>query len=797
MTETKQMKNTAEIHIAKNDKIQQEITLRDGYLKRLTVLSGTQEKIHGGTLRVRLYEENKQIKEWKMDISEIVDYTYYEFDLLKEIYLYPDKKYYFEIINESLENESVVFASTQGSSEEIICYQMTFVDMKKVSRMRLIIFVLLIILGGIISKYIDFLHFSKKTACMVAFVSILCMLISSFDLFERINKEVCVAKYDTSLFVDLMPQEEIESNIDVGLTGFDTIYLYLQGEHISDIRIQVIDIESERVVFNQEYYEQDIVFHQEADSFAISVKNDERFHSGKYNIKIQNVGDSVVGIGMADEQEHSLSLGIYKNTCIATKMALIVYLCMITYFLFIYILNKSGKLSFENYFLVSATILSSVFLMIMPVWNAPDAVHHYAAIYRFSNIAMGYPKEQEWFARVEDSEYYLRKNNFSRIPNMHNYLEMFGDFHVEVKNDEMEDSSFHTQRHDSLVHYSILNYWPSVIGITLGRMLHMSAALCIYLARLFFMIFYILAGYYAIRTTPIGKSVFSIIMLVPMALMLSNAFSYDAMVLVIVFNFLGSLFSLCEKYCSKMLVQTCFFSFYLGAIKGGGMLILLPLVLIAYNKKEKKQSVKRMGIIIGMGLLSALIFNIILQWGNSYFQFGSEYGERLSVSYALENPFKYLKMMITTYLNYCDHLWLNMLGGDMMMMDTVIPFVIVVSILFILVMYSLLEKDTYRMKVTSIKIIKLMLLVYIVITPMMLLSWTSKGSDYIEGLQGRYYLPVLVLGIFAVTKSKLHEAITEKIGEIDVLRLRNKCMILWGFLLWISVYYLERIYFTR
>ena len=88
------------------------------------------------------------------------------------------------------------------------------------------------------------------------------------------------------------------------------------------------------------------------------------------------------------------------------------------------------------------------------------------------------------------------------------------------------------------------------------------------------------------------------------------------------------------------------------------------------------------------------------------------------------------------------------------------------------------------------------ILLFIVLTPSMLLSYTKEGAEKIRGLQGRYYLPVLPLLMLLMPKSRWK--VSENSSEIEYRDTGTQ--ILYLSLMWISVvsvYYMMYKYSSR
>lgn len=343
--------------------------------------------------------------------------------------------------------------------------------------------------------------------------------------------------------------------------------------------------------------------------------------------------------------------------------------------------------------------------------------------------------------------------------------------------------------------YSVFCYLPQVLGMTLGRLLGLGSVPMIYLGRMFMLLSYILACLHAIKRTSVGKFLFAAIPLLPMSLMLSSAISYDPLVLLSTLNFLACSLWLCQEPDSRTALAECMvWAFLVGAVKGGGYLILLPVVLMFWNG-NKRRSVTNIGAVVGCGLVSVVLFDVILPAGSKLFQFGGE-TDKLSASFAFKEPLHYMSMLVETYIRQLDGLMINMGGTHLALLEVTVPCVIIVGLMLIMGIYSIYEKDNIQLRNRDKQIFSLIVLLELFLTPVMLLSWTTVGSEVIDGLQGRYYLPVLPLIVMVFAKFRLHAAAAGATEEQN-LEIRETCYKVYALLSCISVYYMMRLYLTR
>ena len=414
-------------------------------------------------------------------------------------------------------------------------------------------------------------------------------------------------------------------------------------------------------------------------------------------------------------------------------------------------------------------------------------------MYRFSNIALGYSsKEDEWKYRKDEKDLIDNVWIINRHAGMDSYEELIHNYSVFTNQTEMEKSHFVADR---MKYYSFVNYWPQILGLVLGRLLHLSAISTIYLAKLFILIVYIISCYRAIKRTPMGKSIFLLVSLLPVSLMLSSGLTYDVMVIIATLSLISSILVLYKGESTKKdLIEASFWAFMVGAVKGGGFLLLLPLVFILFDSIKNKKSMKKILCVLGSGIFSVLLFDVILQWNNHLYQFGIEGNGKMSTSFAFRHPIEYFKLCINTYFLYADGFSFALIGSKLGLVEEVIPHIIVVILVSPMLLLASLEKDSIELKKKDIWIMAFIILLAVIFTPMMLLSWTNEGADVIDGIQGRYYLPILPLLLIIITKYLMKYI---NIDDNNFLKYKARCLKLFGILSCICIYFIERLYLLR
>ena len=493
-----------------------------------------------------------------------------------------------------------------------------------------------------------------------------------------------------------------------------------------------------------------------------------------------------------------LKLGVVDDLFPKLPTIIITHVCIISsvYIVLLGILINTKKITEAGFFLLTSICFGLIMMVLVPAWSIPDSGSHYIATYRFSNKLLGLGKEFEWYGRKEDCTFFAEIWNRNVNPNTFSYGTLANNIHLLCKDSELIKIPFSAEY---MTYYSPINYLPQIIGLTIGRLLGLGSAVCIYLARFFVLIFYSLGCFYSIKKTPVGKSIFAFVCLLPMPLMIGNSFSYDAIVIIVTMNFIASIFRLSDNMNSKFyFIEALICSFLLGATKAGGYVLLLPLVIVLARKRHNKKSIIYIISIIFTCVASMLLFDLVLQDANNYFQLGSEDSPNLSASWAYMHPFNYLKLCFVTFAKQSPSLVLGMMGEYLGWLEKTLPKFLLIFMGIIIIAYSLLEKDKVNFGKKDVLACVLSIFMMLVIAPSMLLSSTPIGSNTIMGLQGRYFLPILPIILLLLTKSLRSKKISKIIASTKTSeKIRFSLMYTYSLLMCIAIYYMLRMYLCR
>lgn len=629
----------------------------------------------------------------------------------------------------------------------------------------------------------------------IAVIVMFCVLIAKtvqFDLIDRISTEVHIYDFNPDYSEAVVRSGETrEYEILAERASFTFLDVFLEDIY-SGFQVNLLNDEGD-ILFERQISVEDMIVDDTVQKPMLRIGAGETFSKGNYILRISNPSEKNIRMVAVEGQEDTLNIRMIRSSRLGSKLAYVTGILLAGYGFAVWCLLRKREFEWQHFFLTSVIPLALVYMVVMAPWSAADSSSHYTAAYRFSSRILGCSVDEEWLGRAEDADFY-RTIWRNANPSMRDYVALASDFKIFAEDKTLVEMPFDLEKGEAMKYYSILNYWPQILGLTLGRLLGLSAVLCVYLARICIMLFYISACYHAIKMVPVGKSIFALVPLLPIALVMSSAISYDSMVLPVSMNLVASTLALYkEPGDRKRVYETAVWAFMTGAVKGGGYLILLPLSFVLYNEKEKKKSLGIIAKIVLSGLVAVVLFDVILPAGSTLFQFGVEGNGKMTAMLAFRQPLYFVKLCMETYIKYSDYLILSMLGTQLSWVETSLPGTLVLMLLIVMGVAALFEKDALSLKKRDKWIFLFVILICVVFTPMMLLSWTDQSSDVVEGLQGRYYLPVLSLAMLVMTKFSFYDRLSDERYAV----IRQKCAVGFSVLSCIVVYYMERLYLTR
>lgn len=422
-------------------------------------------------------------------------------------------------------------------------------------------------------------------------------------------------------------------------------------------------------------------------------------------------------------------------------------------------------LNLEKIFLIMVIVFGLIFSLIMSPGGIPDECDHYELSLQVSNLML-FQKNNEI-----DKEY-LNYDSFGSFINVaYSYNRFMRDFNKPLKLDN-EIIKLQNQEKDLFEDTYIVYYVPQAVGVTLARLCNANMLKTFYAGRLSNLFFYAMCVYIALKNTPVHKMLFGIISILPIFIQQAASYSYDSFInglSLISIAFLMRWLYGNETVSKKDIVIVFIVSLALAPAKivYGFFSFLYWLV-----PQEKFGSRKQKLLICGLISIPALGYILINIWWrlegfvSSIFEsikvsaetyvsnnFGPlkatdggydlNGGKTYTISYTLTHPIETINIILRTVRFWLSTWFYQSLGRALSGLTLILPMSYVRIVLPIIIITAL-RKEEYSMSPlvrTSFIVICLVESLFILLG--MLYGWTLTTDYYIDGIQGRYFCPLL------------------------------------------------------
>lgn len=426
---------------------------------------------------------------------------------------------------------------------------------------------------------------------------------------------------------------------------------------------------------------------------------------------------------------------------------------------FYLLLDYFGKVKPANFFLFAAIAFQVLYCLVTPPFQAPDERNHFFRAYRIAEGSF-LPEKTDFRLGGEIptsfDEFILPFNNAStNFEYKINRSDVFNAFKIKPSA-EKEFQDF-----PNTSYYSPVSYIPQAIAIYVFKKANCSFGTMYYGGRFFVFFIWLISMFFVIKTLPGYKWLFTVLILMPMNLFITNSFSADTVTVILSFLFLSVLLKLTfsnQKIDKKnaLMIVTIIGFLALAKVVYVGLVILL-FIIPKDNFNSSKQR------FLGIGFVFLFAFFIVWIWSGivmenyiSYKDYNPEYREISSLtkeanyyaqkSYILNNGFYFFKVISNSLLNHPQTYLLSYIGCFGTYLDIPLPIWICFLAYAFIIIVSINERSKFlfsRFQKTIIFLAALFTLCLILLSQH--LTWDAVGKGIVDLLQGRYLIPILPL----------------------------------------------------
>ena len=436
------------------------------------------------------------------------------------------------------------------------------------------------------------------------------------------------------------------------------------------------------------------------------------------------------------------------------------------------------------------------YMYVFPAMSAPDEIAHFISAYKISNKMLGKQatvkdghviiRAQDLWIEDVDGEYTFDKSKSEEekvlIPDEGSHGKIISSKLEETsykvfygKGDSRSNNiyiSFSGQNYEKAQSlHAPVNTIPSVYflpatGITVARIMGLNSIYLVLFGRMANLILFILFGTLGIYFLPKFKEFIFLVSLLPTTIELASSYSYDAVMISSMIFFVSYVFFLAHEKKEFDIKDLVIVSLIAGLVLPCKM-VYFPMLLMLFSiplykfKFRGKVDGKIKKENIAFFLTSAVV--VLLSWvfamylvnrstvvgystsNTSSLEWAGE--ESYTIGYLLHNKLKAVKLFYNTLLLQLEYYHKTMFGAYLGHADDVvgIPYIgfLLLNIGMIFSVFGEAKEKQLLVKERVLTGISIFFVIFLVLLSM-LIAWTPISSEFIEGVSGRYFIPVLL-----------------------------------------------------
>lgn len=429
----------------------------------------------------------------------------------------------------------------------------------------------------------------------------------------------------------------------------------------------------------------------------------------------------------------------------------------------------------QNVFLLLGSFFGLLMVFITPPALVGDEPNHFFRAYQLSDgIIFGTKTENECGGWIPRSAFIANRKLVGEIE-MNHHIKFDTNLIWELRRVPLDAEDKVFVHFPNTVIYTPIPYVPQILGIFAGKASGASAIGMIYLTRIFNLIFFLALSYFAIKKTPIFKWVFCFLWLTPTTIFQAASASVDAFTFgicfVVVAHFLFYAFD-GKSEVGKWEIAKIFVFCFLAALCKQAYVFLPLLFLIVPRRKFKSSAVYFATFFalvavcfVGVGGWSYLVKPIYMPYRGDI-----EINPDAQMAFVLQHPFYFLKIIVTSYINYSPYYFLTFFG-QLTWLDLFVPRWLTIYLFVVLMGIVLLDKNA-AVKISALNktiFSIIIVLTALVVAALLYLTWSPIGGDRIAGIQGRYFIPVAPLFFLLFYNQRLRSKFFDRYVHVIVL----------------------------
>lgn len=536
-----------------------------------------------------------------------------------------------------------------------------------------------------------------------------------------------------------------------------------------------------------------IIFNKTIDASTLrdneyyKIKLNSGLDIGSYNLEIYSSdaidGNAITlyaGIGerssktlKINEQKSNLSIKLQYDV----ERNIPLYLILISLILLLtgLILYKRNY-EIENLVVILIIFYGILFCLFNPIIDSPDEYpHFYKAVATSDFKTFNY----------ESYNYDISESYFEVVNNRDNTI-----FTNDLKG-SISNSKFKLKKIDvvGMAVYAPWGYIPQAIAIKLGTLLKLPILVIFYLGRLMNLMLYAFLSFYAVKISPKYKMFLASVALMPMAIFISSSYNQDSTtygLLLLMIAWLIKLYNNNEKTikCKTIMLFTIL-SVIISTLKFPYMLFSLLFLFIPGRTFINKNIhiLGKASAIASNFLLTLLYF---LKVSTQFVEFRIDGANSIEQLKFIMNNIIYVMLVFMKAMFYHMGDYFGQLFTFGWLSYSTPSVVIYLYLVFLILVGIFYTENVNISKSSKIFIATIYVVIYGTLHLILYMTWTPVGAADVNGVQGRYLVPLFTL--IPILKNNSMTIKYEENTQINILFIAN-LFLLASFLTMIFRYY--------
>lgn len=411
-----------------------------------------------------------------------------------------------------------------------------------------------------------------------------------------------------------------------------------------------------------------------------------------------------------------------------------------------------------KFFLISSFVFGLLFIFITPPFQTPDEPVHFYRAYQITNLNFivdtkpNAPVGGELPDSLGDTVLLTTTNPSIQFTPAQKY-----DLRKTKQALSIREDSSDTEKYDfsATAVYSPVAYLPQASGIAVARVLRLPPVVMMYAARLGNLLVWILMVSLVIYMIPRKKWAVAVVGLLPMAVFQAGSLSTDVMTVGSALLFVGFILKLLDQKSdiSKNQIGIIIIIASLALLSKQIMIVLIPLILLLPSAQLGGARLalfkKITAIFVPIALF--IVWSLLVKDIDATTTFANNQNSAEQINFVIQNPHSFVNVLWNThFFNWGDNITRSFIG-TFGWMDTPLSEAIVIVgyiTLFLALVANPQTTGKFKQWLTAgQKITFLVILVayWGIVNAALYAVYSPVGFKIIVGLQGRYFIPMLLL----------------------------------------------------